>query len=136
MSSAPFPELSHSDRSTQGHSPKGVQLSTTSISPIMAHPPPSKAQQVTQREPPPPISLQQPPSPQPSVGSTSKKSSPGSTTTPTHHAPPQPGHMTPRLSNASTFNPLIYGNDVDSVDVATRIAMVIYPFFALFSLIN
>lgn len=26
----------------------------------------------------------------------------------------------------STFNPFIYGNDVDSVDVATRVAMVRY----------
>jgi len=29
------------------------------------------------------------------------------------------------FSSATTgFNPLIYGNDVDSVDVATRVAMV------------
>lgn len=28
------------------------------------------------------------------------------------------------LSSATGFNPLIYGNDVDSVDVATRVAMV------------
>jgi len=27
-------------------------------------------------------------------------------------------------SPATGFNPLIYGNDVDSVDVATRVAMV------------
>lgn len=26
----------------------------------------------------------------------------------------------------TTFNPFIYGNDVDSVDVATRVAMVIF----------
>lgn len=28
--------------------------------------------------------------------------------------------------DATGFNPLIYGNDVDSVDVATRVAMVRY----------
>ncbi|KAH3890096.1 hypothetical protein DPMN_014167 [Dreissena polymorpha] len=28
------------------------------------------------------------------------------------------------FSNNTGFNPLIYGNDVDSVDVATRVAMV------------
>lgn len=28
------------------------------------------------------------------------------------------------LTSATGFNPLIYGNDVDSVDVATRVAMV------------
>jgi hypothetical protein len=27
-------------------------------------------------------------------------------------------------ASANGFNPLIYGNDVDSVDVATRVAMV------------
>ena len=30
------------------------------------------------------------------------------------------------FSSMTGFNPLIYGNDVDSVDVATRVAMVIY----------
>ena len=31
----------------------------------------------------------------------------------------------PEPSNANNgFNPLIYGNDVDSVDIATRVAMV------------
>lgn len=36
------------------------------------------------------------------------------------------GHTPQRHSLASPqpFNPLIYGNDVDSVDVATRVAMV------------
>ena len=29
------------------------------------------------------------------------------------------------FSSQTGFNPLIYGNDVDSVDVATRVAMVI-----------
>lgn len=28
------------------------------------------------------------------------------------------------IANVSGFNPLIYGNDVDSIDVATRVAMV------------
>lgn len=32
------------------------------------------------------------------------------------------------FSNNTGFNPLIYGNDVDSVDVATRVAMVIERF--------
>ena len=27
-------------------------------------------------------------------------------------------------SSGSSYNPLIYGNDVDSVDIATRVAMV------------
>ena len=30
------------------------------------------------------------------------------------------------FSSQTGFNPLIYGNDVDSVDVATRVAMVTY----------
>ena len=30
------------------------------------------------------------------------------------------------FSSSTGFNPLIYGNDVDSVDVATRVAMVSY----------
>ncbi|XP_028159910.1 MAP kinase-activating death domain protein [Ostrinia furnacalis] len=43
--------------------------------------------------------------------------------------PASAGHTPTRLSLASPhqpqpFNPLIYGNDVDSVDVATRVAMV------------
>lgn len=37
---------------------------------------------------------------------------PGSQGVPSAHYPP------------ATFNPFIYGNDVDSVDVATRVAMV------------
>lgn len=47
-------------------------------------------------------------------------------------APPQPlanvhadAYMAPeRPPSAAGFNPFIYGNDVDSVDVATRVAMV------------
>lgn len=37
-------------------------------------------------------------------------------------------HSTPHTSHGNSpsqpFNPLIYGNDVDSVDIATRVAMV------------
>ncbi len=33
------------------------------------------------------------------------------------------------FSSATGFNPLIYGNDVDSVDVATRVAMVSFCVF-------
>ena len=38
----------------------------------------------------------------------------------------QPPASHPQLasSSATGFNPFIYGNDVDSVDVATRVAMV------------
>jgi len=45
--------------------------------------------------------------------------------TPQSPIPPQ----TPRIyspTNQQGYNPFIYGNDVDSVDVATRVAMVIY----------
>lgn len=38
------------------------------------------------------------------------------------------------FSSATGFNPLIYGNDVDSVDVATRVAMV--SFFLLLGCSN
>jgi len=46
-------------------------------------------------------------------------------------APPQ-GSWQRRdsFSSATTgFNPLIYGNDVDSVDVATRVAMVTWSLY-------
>ena len=33
-------------------------------------------------------------------------------------------HPQPTGATATGFNPFIYGNDVDSVDVATRVAMV------------
>ncbi|KAF5297273.1 hypothetical protein FQA39_LY12112 [Lamprigera yunnana] len=33
-------------------------------------------------------------------------------------------HRSPVVPSPTTFNPIIYGNDVDSVDVATRVAMV------------
>ena len=33
------------------------------------------------------------------------------------------------------FNPLIYGNDVDSVDVATRVAMVIFIYIMFWCMI-
>jgi hypothetical protein len=33
-------------------------------------------------------------------------------------------HTQPTGAAATGFNPFIYGNDVDSVDVATRVAMV------------
>ncbi|CAL8079643.1 unnamed protein product [Orchesella dallaii] len=45
-----------------------------------------------------------------------------SVTTPTHQIQQLPGGHGNR--HPTNFNPLIYGNDVDSVDVATRIAMV------------
>ncbi|XP_021954472.1 MAP kinase-activating death domain protein isoform X3 [Folsomia candida] len=146
MASAPFPELtSHPssdtdiDRSTQGHPQKATHtaasnITSTSSSSVMV-PSPSKAkQQAAQKEPLPPLPLHQGGGgPQPPLKSPSKKSSPGgSSTTPTNvNVPPHPHtsgqqqhQQQPRPSNASTFNPLIYGNDVDSVDVATRIAMV------------
>ena len=44
-------------------------------------------------------------------------------------------HRRDSFSSATTgFNPLIYGNDVDSVDVATRVAMVTSSCIWLFSL--
>ncbi|CAG7683786.1 unnamed protein product [Allacma fusca] len=51
-------------------------------------------------------------------GSTQGTTSPH-VATPNTHQPPG-GHR----QSTSSFNPLIYGNDVDSVDVATRVAMV------------
>lgn len=38
----------------------------------------------------------------------------------------QQSQVSPARHHPTTFNPFIYGNDVDSVDVATRIAMVYY----------
>ena len=38
------------------------------------------------------------------------------------------------FSSTTGFNPLIYGNDVDSVDVATRVAMVRVIFLLQFSI--
>lgn len=37
---------------------------------------------------------------------------------------PETLHRHQNLVATTGFNPLIYGNDVDSVDVATRVAMV------------
>lgn len=65
----------------------------------------------------------------PAPSKTPEISSPGSpnqrlSLTPQSPVPPQ----TPRIYSPTTqqqgFNPFIYGNDVDSVDVATRVAMV------------
>jgi len=39
------------------------------------------------------------------------------------------------FSSNTGFNPLIYGNDVDSVDVATRVAMVLQKLLISFSVI-
>lgn len=52
--------------------------------------------------------------------------------------PPGPASGRPSVSGSagqgfSGFNPLIYGNDVDSVDVATRIAMVILYYISMMS---
>lgn len=57
-------------------------------------------------------------------------STPESRRVSTAGGPASAGHTPQRHSLASPhnqaqpFNPLIYGNDVDSVDVATRVAMV------------
>ncbi|KAK9297645.1 hypothetical protein QLX08_008705 [Tetragonisca angustula] len=62
---------------------------------------------------------------------TSPASTPGTSVTSGHRRPsvsPSPGSSSPQKPHTSQamqpFNPFIYGNDVDSVDVATRVAMV------------
>lgn len=120
MSSAPFPELTshqpsdtHIDHSTQSQS-KMVTNSSSPVTFASTSSIPPKAQQI--RESPTVISAQGS-GPPPSPGGPSPSSS-GPPSLP-HGAPGQPSRLP-----SSTFNPLIYGNDVDSVDVATRIAMV------------
>jgi len=126
MSSAPFPELT-----SHHHQPTDTPFdhSTTTPSKLVTNSPvslpssssvTSKAQQV--REPLPPVSSQGSPAPGSSGGP-----SPNAVT-PSHNAPQGSigggGGPSSRHHSTSAFNPLIYGNDVDSVDVATRIAMV------------
>lgn len=128
MSSTPFPELTSShqptdtdiDRSTLSHGMSAlgagtsgsVNVPSTSVVPKAHH----------AREPPPSTSSLQGPHPPSGGSSPSKKLSPGSPAIP-QPIPPAGPQRHPNVN--STFNPLIYGNDVDSVDVATRIAMVL-----------
>lgn len=44
------------------------------------------------------------------------------------HTPQRHSLASPHHSQPQPFNPLIYGHDVDSVDIATRVAMVSLDF--------
>lgn len=42
----------------------------------------------------------------------------------TQQSRPPPGGSSSNAKTGLSFNPFIYGNDIDSVDIATRVAMV------------
>lgn len=141
MSAQPFPELSGQsgtgDYGTPGSSNKGVpsQSYPATGSSSSMHSTPHSAvtssgsagghhnvfpgSEQSRRESSSPTAATKSPA---SMSSPSSQMSTGGGAGQTGHHPGS-HHATPRQS-VSSFNPLIYGNDVDSVDVATRVAMV------------
>jgi len=124
MSSAPFPEL-------KSHSGTGEACSSSPSNPLSSSQaissPPASTAKIGKEDTPTPISHSQPR--KESQGS-DIRSSPSSSTPGTSIPSPAgvPGSQQSTGQHGArlptSFNPLIYGNDVDSVDVATRIAMV------------
>ena len=125
MSSAPFPELTarHPDFQSDSSTSQTITIvSTSTTSPTV---PPSASgisqntSSISSSQAPHTFSIQNPSGPPPvQVPTTTSQPGSGSSGTP----------LNPSNRHPTAFNPLIYGNDVDSVDVATRIAMVLHVF--------
>ena len=113
MSTAPFPELAHPEMQVESghyhHHASPISASSASASPshhAPLHPLPTVRESF-------------------SAGSAAAQAQQGAAReASTGGAGVQQPQASPARHHATSFNPFIYGNDVDTVDVATRIAMV------------